>query len=123
MLPELSIASIMNALSLEKAEVQSVLIRSPAYLRNLSKILTSTPPNIIESYFVWKAVQGYAPRIEHPVLLPLKRFQNKLWGRPENTTEERWKKCVRDVEDEVPWIISRFYVQEKFSLDTKAFAA
>jgi endothelin-converting enzyme len=38
-------------------------------------------------------------------------------------TEERWKKCVRDVEGELPWIISRFYVQEKFSLEAKAFAA
>jgi endothelin-converting enzyme len=27
------------------------------------------------------------------------------------------------VEGELPWIISRFYVQEKFSLEAKAFAA
>jgi endothelin-converting enzyme len=122
MLPELSIASIARVLSPETAEIQFVLVRSPSYLRSLSRILRSTPSNIIENYFVWKVIQGYAPRVEHPLLQPLKRFQNLLLGRTGNVTEERWKRCLRDVEDELPWIISRFYVLEKFAQDRKVFA-
>ncbi|RFU31702.1 hypothetical protein B7463_g4631, partial [Scytalidium lignicola] len=96
-----------------------VIIRSPIFLQQLSKILSHTPSNVIEAFFVWKAIQEYAPRIEDPKLKPLKQFQNKLGGRLTETSEERWKQCVRDVGQEVSWILSKFYIKQKFPAEAK----
>ena len=122
LLPELSIPSIMQALSPEGLHGRSVIVRSPRFIRQLSKILSSTPSRILEGFFIWKVVQEYSSRIEHPVLDPLKQFQNKLSGIPQNSTEDRWKQCVLETVEEMPWIVSKFYVQEKFSHETKMFA-
>jgi endothelin-converting enzyme len=38
-----------------------------------------------------------------------------------DSTPERWRKCVGQVEDGVGWILSRFFIEKAFSAEAKKF--
>jgi len=123
MLPELSIPNLIKELGQNTSISEFVIVRSPVFLQRLSKIMSHTPPDILRAFFVWKAIQEYASRIEDPKLEPLKRFQRELKGRPTAATSERWKQCIQAVGQEVPWILSKFYIQDNFPGKAKEFGS
>lgn len=76
-----------------------IIVGSPSYLKAVASILKNTSPETLQAYFVWKTVQQYAYRIEDDALKPLIRFNNELQGKDPDATEERWRTCVKVVDD------------------------
>ena len=65
----------------------------------MASILKDTSPETLQAYFVWKTVQQYAYKIEDSALKPLLRFNNELKGKDEDAKEERWRTCVKVVDN------------------------
>ena len=76
-----------------------IIVGSPSYLKAVASILRSTSAETLQTYFVWKAVQHYAYKIKDNALKPLLGFNNELQGKDRDATEERWRTCVRVVDD------------------------
>lgn len=120
-LPQISMPYLLSTLAPSGFVPKKVIVRSPSYLKALSVQLDKAAPETIRAYLVWKTVQAYVDMIEDEAVMPLKRFNNKLQGKDPDTSEERWKTCVRAVDRGLGWILSKFFVEEAFSKDAKDF--
>ena len=97
--PQLSIQYIIASLAPPGYTTNRVIVGSPSYLKAVSSILKSTNVETLQAYFVWKTVQHYAYRVEDDALKPLLRFDNQLKGKDPDATEERWRTCVKVVDN------------------------
>ncbi|KAI9825753.1 MAG: hypothetical protein M1819_000471 [Sarea resinae] len=119
LVPALSLSFIISNLAPAGYKPERLIVGFPEYLESVSDLISHTPRETIRGYFVWKVIQAYASKIEDESLKPLARFKNELQGKPADATEDRWRKCVREVDDGLGWILSRFFVQEAFSEEAR----
>ena len=121
LLPNLSISSIVSEYVSPGCKPNKYIVGSPQYLEGVTDLLKSTSPEALQAYFVWKTVQKYAYKVEDDALKPLKRFDNKLQGKDPDAAEERWRTCIKVVDGDLGWILSKFFVEEAFSKQAKDF--
>ncbi|KAH0348155.1 peptidase family M13, partial [Aureobasidium melanogenum] len=115
---EISITHILNTFA-PGYKPSKIIVGSPSYLKDLSKILKSSSRKTIKTYLVWKVVQSWAGAVEDPAVQPLLRFRNKLQGKAPDVKQERWRTCVSSVGSDLEWIMSRFFVERAFSKEAK----
>lgn len=121
LLPQLSFSYLLDSLAPKHYQPDRLIVNTPAYLESLSKTLQETSRETLKAYFVWKVVQAYADKVEHSALKPLTRFNNQLKGKDPDASEESWRKCIREVDDDLGWILSKFFVGKAFSKEAKEF--
>ncbi|KAF5863212.1 hypothetical protein ETB97_010440 [Aspergillus alliaceus] len=119
LLPQFSMSGIISALSPSGYKSDRLIVGSPSYMEALSSILNETPREVVQLYFKWKIIQTYADEIEDAKIQPLREFNNRLAGKDPQATEERWRKCIRSLDDNLGWMLSRFYVLDSFSEESK----
>jgi endothelin-converting enzyme len=71
--PEVNLAKIINNLAPADVKTSRVIVKSPQYLRDLSKILSNTSRDILQTYFIWKVIQNYASVVEAEEIKPYSR--------------------------------------------------
>ncbi|KAK3372274.1 hypothetical protein B0H63DRAFT_291212 [Podospora didyma] len=118
--PQINLSHIISTLS-SGNKVDRLIVASPKYLQELEKIINGTDAAVLQSYFVWKAVQAFYSYVDSPVVTPYKGFVNELAGKDPNSAPERWRTCVNHVDDGLGWILSRFFVEKAFSAEAKDF--
>lgn len=119
LIPEISFDHILTELSPKDVKTDRIIIGSPSYLEEVSKIIKNTPREIILAFFKFKAIQRYYSDIEDPKITPLQEFNNRLAGKDPQATQDRWRKCINDLDSGVGWILSRFYVLDAFPEESK----
>ena len=95
LMPQLSIQYLISTLATSDYQPDKLIVGSPSYLKTVSKVLQDTSVETLQAYFVWKAVQAYAYKIEDDALKPLIRFNNELQGKDPDASEERWRTCIK----------------------------
>jgi endothelin-converting enzyme len=108
--PAFSLSTFVKALGPSDAKADSVIVTDPGYLHKLDFLLQSTPKEVLKAFFVWKAVQQHADNVDDPALKPLKDFRTALRGSRVEQPPERWRKCVQDAKNDMPWIASWFFL-------------
>ena len=78
--PKVDLASVIYGLASGK-EVDRLIMATPNYMKKLQPILEEFDDAVLQSYFVWKAVQSLYSYIESPVVKPYKAFVNELAGK------------------------------------------
>ncbi|KAI4282901.1 MAG: hypothetical protein L6R38_002566 [Xanthoria sp. 2 TBL-2021] len=121
LLPQLSMPYLLSFLAPTGFVPTKVIVGSPSYLEALAQQLNGASHETLRAYLVWKTVQGYVDEVEDEALTPLTRFNNRLRGKDPEASEDRWRTCVKVVDRGLGWILSRFFVEEAFSKDAKAF--
>ncbi|EPS29887.1 hypothetical protein PDE_04837 [Penicillium oxalicum 114-2] len=119
MLPEISFKSIINKFAPRDYKGDRLIVGSPSYMKELSTILHDTSRETVSFFLQWKLIQAYSDSIEDKKITPLRRFNNKLAGKDPQSTEERWRKCLRQLDQGLGWSLSRFYVLDSFSEASK----
>lgn len=119
--PKIQLSNIINGLSPADVTTDRIIVASPSYMKNLTNILSKTPNEVLQTYFIWKIIQSYASVIEADELKPYSQFRNELQGKDPDSTPERWRTCVNHVDDGLGWILSRFFVEKAFSEKAKNF--
>ena len=122
LLPQISLEALTSELApamYSAKSADSVIVASPDYVQKLSFLLQQTPRSTQQAFFVWKAVQGLVDGVENPAVDTLKQFNTKLRGAQENLPAERWRQCVREANSDLGWIMSKFFVAERFSASSK----
>jgi len=79
--PEIQLKALIEGQAPENSKIKRVIVMTPSYISKLSVILASTPRNVLQSYFLWKAVQSFSSYIEADAVKPYKRFVNVLAGK------------------------------------------
>ncbi|OQE11103.1 hypothetical protein PENVUL_c003G04051 [Penicillium vulpinum] len=119
LLPEISFADIISSLAPHDYKVDRLIIGSPSYMKALSVLLKDTPRETVLLFLQWKLIQAFADVIEDSSVEPLRRFRNELAGKEPQAKEERWRKCLGHLDEGLEWSLSRFYVLDAFSEDSK----
>lgn len=121
LIPQLSVNFVLERLAPSGYSPAKLIVGSPSYLEKLSSVLQETSAETLQAYFVWKTVQTYAYRIEDDAVKPLKRFNNELQGKDPDSSEERWRTCIKFTDRGLGWILSKFFVEKAFSQEAKEF--
>ncbi|KIW04230.1 uncharacterized protein PV09_04536 [Verruconis gallopava] len=121
LLPQVGLATIVEKLAPKDVKVDRVINMSPSYMNKTAATLDNTDSRVLQNYLVWKAVQALYPYVDSDAVTPYKRFVNELQGRDPDSAPERWRTCVRHVDDGLGWILSRFFVEKAFSAKAKEF--
>lgn len=119
LIQEISFADLISELAPRDYKTDRLIIGSPSYLEALSGILNDASRETVSFFFQWKLIQKYAKTIEDDKILPLRRFDNELAGKDPQATEERWRKCMQRLDRGLGWSLSRFYVLDSFSEESK----
>ncbi|KAJ5808419.1 hypothetical protein N7474_009688 [Penicillium riverlandense] len=119
LLPDISFADILSELAPSGYKGDRLIVGSPSYMKSLSEILKDTSRDTILAFFKWKVIQSFVDTIEDPKITPLRRLKNELAGKDPSASEERWRKCVRRLDSGLGWTLSRFYVLDSFSEESK----
>ncbi|KAM0789178.1 hypothetical protein ACM66B_000026 [Microbotryomycetes sp. NB124-2] len=101
-----------------------VVVTDPAYLGNLTKIVEATEPDVLEAYFVFRTAQALGPMLgpKQTVRKEVDWLSNYLGGIAEGTKKPRRDICVQSMLDNFGFLIGRYYVQQAFAGDSKAYA-
>ncbi|RII10824.1 hypothetical protein CUC08_Gglean006824 [Alternaria sp. MG1] len=119
--PEIELKALLADQAPHGTDIKRVIVMTPHYLKDLSAILAATPKDVLQSYFVWKAVQSFSSYVDAEAVKPYRRFVNVLSGKDPDSAPERWRTCVSHVDNGLGWILSRFFVEKAFSADAKKF--
>jgi endothelin-converting enzyme len=79
--PEIDLKALLDGLAPAKSKIERVIVMAPKYLKELSVILAATDKDVLQSYFVWKAVQSMSSYVDAEAVKPYKRFRNMLAGK------------------------------------------
>jgi endothelin-converting enzyme len=121
MLPEISFSRLIKAFAPSNYTIGDVIVYSPDYFQKISPILKNTTSETIDSYLEWVLIQTWATRLSDNVSAPYRRLQNELQGKDPEALAERWRTCFAEVDTNLPWIESAFFVREAFSPEAKTY--
>lgn len=119
MVPEISFTDILSELAPHDYQGDRLIVGSPSYMKSLSEILDDAPRETVAFFLQWKLIQAYADKVEDDKVIPLRQFKNTLEGKDPQATEERWRKCIRSLDEGIGWSLSRFYVLDSFSEESQ----
>lgn len=78
--PKFEISKILTDLVPSKYKLDRVIVMAPQYLKDLNKLVTDTPQEVLLTYFQWKTIQAFASYIEADAVTPILRLRNELSG-------------------------------------------
>lgn len=79
--PEIELTALIHELSPEGFIVERVIVTAPKYMSELSTILSGTDKEVIQNYFLWKAIQSFSSYVDADAVKPYRRFVNELAGK------------------------------------------
>ena len=79
--PEIELKALIADQAPNDSKVERVIVTTPIYLKELSIILAATPREVLQSYFIWKAVQSASSYVDADAVKPYRRFNNVLAGK------------------------------------------
>ncbi|KAJ5887912.1 Peptidase M13 [Penicillium taxi] len=119
LLPEISFTDIISELAPHDFKGDRLIVASPSYMKALSDILKNTSRETVSFFLQWKLIQRYSDTIEDKTVEPLRQFENELGGKDPQAKEERWRTCINLLDGGQGWSLSRFYVLDSFSEESK----
>lgn len=87
---------------------------SPPYLESVNRLLEKTPKETIQAYFLWVTMRTYLGHTSAAVRKPWETFSKVLAGIDPNVKKERWKTCVREMDNTLGFLAGEFYVRKTF---------
>ncbi|KAF2711082.1 peptidase family M13 [Pleomassaria siparia CBS 279.74] len=119
LLPEISLSRLIKALAPSSYTIGTVVVFSPDYLSQLSSIVQNTTSEAYDAYLQWITIMTFVTRLSDDVSAPYRRFQNELSGLDPDTVSSRSATCISEVNTNLPWIETAFFVREAFNPDAK----
>lgn len=119
LVPQVALTKIVRELAPKDYKRDLIIVGSPSYLKALSDILSDTPRETVSLFLQWKLIQKHGGAVEDDRVAPLVRFNNEQAGKDPSAKEERWRTCIKSLDNGQGWSLSRFYVLDSFPEESK----
>lgn len=119
LVPNITFSNIIKAFAPEGYVADTVINTTPDYFPQLASVMRNTSAEVIHAYFQWEVIQSWAYRLHDDYHKPLRVFNDWLNGYPENSTEERWRTCLAEVDANFPFIENAFFIRHRFNDEAK----
>lgn len=120
--PQLNYANVVEQLAPEGYLAEVVTFQLSNYYETLSEIISKTPSEVLQAFFVWKSISSLAPYIESEPTNAYNDFILRQGGGDLKTRALRWKTCVQSVAAKdagMTWILSRFFLDKNYSPEAR----
>jgi endothelin-converting enzyme len=122
LVPEINISTFLKAQSPPGYTISRVNVYNQKYFKALATDLKNVDRKTLHDYFEWGLTRAWVSGLHKDFISPLVRFQTAKGVKdPELSSTERWKTCLMELDTEMGWIGSAFFVQRAFSKEAKAF--
>ncbi|KAI0842304.1 Metalloprotease [Hypoxylon sp. FL0890] len=111
--PEFDISSVLKTIS--SSPLNRTIYPFPEYSAFLSETLANTTKPAIQAYFLWQTILEFSATVDGPEIQPLTEFLNQANGKKADFTQERWRTCMKDVDTKMGWLLSKPYVEVKYT--------
>jgi len=98
---------------------KAVLLTSPPYLDSVNRLLKQTPKETIQAYLLWTTIRNFIGHTSASTRKAWEDFSKTLAGIDPNVKKERWKTCVREMDNTIGFLAGEFYVRKTFGGDAK----
>ncbi len=79
--PQIHLSKVISNLAPSDFKTDRIIVASPEYMKALETILSNTSKEVLQTYFLWKAIQAFAFVVEADAIKPYTRFSNELQGK------------------------------------------
>jgi len=117
-LPYVSFETVVEDLT-RKPLPKAILLTSPSYLEAVNKLLNKTPKETVQAYLLWTTMRTFISHADLKTRKSYEDFSKTLAGIDPNVKKERWKTCVREMDETLGFLAGEFYVRKTFGGNAK----
>jgi endothelin-converting enzyme len=103
----------------QKPLPKAILLTSPSYLEAVNALLKRTPKETIQAYLLWVTIRTFISHTDSKTRKSYEDFSKTLAGIDPNVKKERWKTCVREMDETLGFLAGEFYVRKTFGGSAK----
>jgi predicted metalloendopeptidase len=115
LVPEIDISKYLQVQAPSNYTIKTVNVYNSKYFKGLSTILKSADRKTLHDYFEWGLVRSWISGLHKDYTTPLVKFHEKMGVKDQDFTGPRWKTCLGEMDEELGWLTSAFFVQRAFS--------
>jgi endothelin-converting enzyme len=120
LVPEISISTFLQKQAPAGYTITKVNVYTTSYFKSLASILKSSDRQTLHDYFQWGLTRALLDGLHKDFLTPLLEFKKKKGSKEAaEATLERWRVCLSEIDTELGWIESAFFVQRAFGKEGK----
>jgi endothelin-converting enzyme len=79
--PQIHLSKVVNSLAPSGYKPSRLIVMTPQYMEDLASILNNTSKEVLQTYFLWKAIQAFSSDVEADAIKSYRRFANELQGK------------------------------------------
>ncbi|KAH8664884.1 hypothetical protein BGZ61DRAFT_538959 [Ilyonectria robusta] len=116
--PQLNYAYVVEQLAPKGYLAEEVTFQFSNYYKTLSELISQTPSEVLQAFFVWRSISSLSPYIESKPTNAYNDFILRQGGGDLKNRAPRWKTCVQSVAAKdagMTWILSRFFLDKNYS--------
>ncbi|KAF4342467.1 endothelin-converting enzyme 1 [Fusarium beomiforme] len=135
--PQLNFKYVVDQLAPEGFNHSKIGFPFAERFKNISDKFAQTPPEVIQTFFLWKAIEAVSVYIDSPQTEAYNNWVLKQQGEDPGSPPPRWQRCVRLLDTGVDWIttdetasqlvgptgltwiLARFFADKHFTPDAK----
>ncbi|EXM16266.1 hypothetical protein FOTG_15371 [Fusarium oxysporum f. sp. vasinfectum 25433] len=139
--PQLNFKYVVDQLAPEGFNDSKIVFTSAELYRNISQKFSQTPPEVIQTFFLWKAIAAVSTYVDSPQTEAYNTWKFKQQGSDPGSPQPRWQRCAILLDNGVDWIASdkiasqlvgptgltwilaRFFADKHFTPDAKKFTS
>jgi endothelin-converting enzyme len=95
------------------------LLTSPSYLEAVNNLLKKTPKETVQAYLLWTTMRTFIGHTDSKTRKAYEDFAKVLAGIDPNVKKDRWKTCVREMDETLGFLAGEFYVRKTFGGNAK----
>ncbi|UPL03846.1 hypothetical protein LCI18_014780 [Fusarium solani-melongenae] len=102
--PQLNYEYVVKELAPKGYRADKVAFSTQGYYKELSDVISETPAEVIQTFFVWKAITALSPYVETELTNAWNAFFQKQLGKDPESPAPRWQRCVDFLDSGVEWV-------------------
>ncbi|GAA6019798.1 hypothetical protein JCM10207_003699 [Rhodosporidiobolus poonsookiae] len=122
--PSISFANYFSSYTPRPRYPDPVIVTSPEFFTNLTRIVDATAPDVLEAYFVLQTALEFGELLgtKQPIRQQVDRLSNFLLGVAPDERKPRDEICLQSALDNYGFLVGRYYAQRAFPGESKAYA-
>jgi predicted metalloendopeptidase len=113
--PALVLDKVISALAPEDYKLDRMIFQNQDVFVNVSSIVSNTPKSTLQALMMVMVYNSFAPYVSGSIV----SCRSLLWYELSNPTQtadtDRWPFCYQYIDDSMPWIAGKFFVDATYS--------
>ncbi|XP_049737404.1 endothelin-converting enzyme 2 isoform X1 [Elephas maximus indicus] len=108
-------------LPLELSDSEPVVVYGTDYLQQVSELINSTEPSVLNNYLIWNLVQKTTSSLDRRFESAQEKLLETLYGTKKSCTP-RWQTCISNTDDALGFALGSLFVKATFDRQSKEIA-